>query len=88
MKLKKGFVLRDVCGNNTVMAEGLGTINFNKLLCLNETATFLWRKAEEAGEFTEEQLAEALCQEYDTDVETARKDVGDIIAEWKRLELI
>ena len=88
MELKKGFVLREICGEHVVVAEGLGTIDFNKLLCLNETASFLWKKAEEAGQFSEEQLAEALCQEYDVEAATARKDVDDILAEWKRLELI
>ncbi len=88
MELKKGFVLRDVCGEKVIMAEGLNVINFNKLLSLNETAAFLWKEAEKAGQFTEEQLVEALCNEYDVDLATARQDVSSIIEEWKRLELV
>ena len=42
MKIKKGFVLRQMCGENIVTAEGLEHINFNKLISLNSTAAFLW----------------------------------------------
>ena len=38
MKLKTGFVLREVCNQKIVAAEGLENINFNKLLSLNESA--------------------------------------------------
>ena len=42
MRLRKGFELRQVCGENVLMAEGLDTIDFSKLVNFNETATFLW----------------------------------------------
>jgi len=38
MRIKKGFVLREVCGERVIVGEGLGAINFGKLLALNETA--------------------------------------------------
>ena len=38
MKIKEGFVLRQMCGENIVAGEGLQHINFNKLLSLNESA--------------------------------------------------
>ena len=44
MRQKKGFVLRNVCGDNVIVGEGLEQINFNKLLTLNDTATFLWNE--------------------------------------------
>ena len=42
MKLKKGFVLRDVAGEKIVSAEGLEQMDFNKLITLNPTAAYLW----------------------------------------------
>ena len=36
MKQKKGFVLRTVCGENVIVGEGLETVNFGKLISLNE----------------------------------------------------
>ena len=56
MKIKEGFVLREMCGENIVAAEGLQNINFNKLISLNSTAAFLW-KALVGKEFTAEDMA-------------------------------
>jgi hypothetical protein len=63
MKIKKGFVLRQMCGENIVTAEGLEHINFNKLISLNATAAFLWEKVE-GKEFTAEEMAQYLIEEY------------------------
>ena len=51
MKLKSGFVLRDVCGEQVIMGEGIGALDFGRLLCLNETATFLWKRPTSRGTF-------------------------------------
>ena len=37
MKIKSGFVLREVCGERVIVGEGLDAINFGKLLSLSET---------------------------------------------------
>ena len=65
MKQKEGFVLRCVCGENVIVGEGLGTIDFGKLISLNETAAWLWKKAGEMGDFTIDSLTTALCEEYE-----------------------
>jgi hypothetical protein len=88
MKLKKGFVLREVCGERVVVGEGLETINFGKMISLNETAAVLWKKAAELGEFTTEQLAEALTAEYEVSPEQAREDVETLTAQWTEVGLI
>ena len=36
MRIKNGFVLRQVCGENVIVGEGLGAINFGKMLALND----------------------------------------------------
>lgn len=88
MKQKEGFVLRQVCGEHVIVAEGLGVIDFGKLLSLNETAAWLWQEAERQGSFTEQSLAEALCQEYDVSKEDALRDVTELIANWKESGVI
>ncbi|MCQ2146156.1 MAG: hypothetical protein MJZ16_01425 [Bacteroidales bacterium] len=45
MKIKNGFVLRQVCGESVVSAEGLGVMNFSKLVTLNATAKLVCEKA-------------------------------------------
>lgn len=88
MKIKQGFVLRDVCGEQVIMGEGLGALDFGRLLCLNETAAFLWKCALELGEFTVESLSEKLCGEYDVSKEQALADVSQIVDEWKKVNVV
>ena len=88
MRLKKGFVLRQVCGENVIIGEGLGAVNFGKLLALNETAAWLWQQAQEMGDFTIEALADRLSEEYDVAPDEAKADVADIIKEWEQVGVI
>ena len=88
MRIKKDFVLREVCGERVIMGEGLGAIDFGRLLCLNETAAWLWNQAQEMGDFTIEDLVKKLCEEYDVNAEEARQDVTDIITEWQSVNVI
>ena len=88
MRLKKGFVLREVCGERVIMGEGLGAINFGKLLALNETAAWLWQQAQTMGDFTIEALAERLSEEYDVTADEAKADVVEIIAEWQKVDVV
>ena len=88
MKLKEGFVLRQVCGENVITGEGLGAINFGKLLALNETAAWLWKEAEAQGDFTVNSLADKLCEEYEGTAEQARQDVAAIVKKWQEVEVV
>ena len=42
MKIKNGFELREVCGENVIIAHGVDNIDFTKVISLNESAAFLW----------------------------------------------
>ena len=88
MKLKKGFVLREVCGENVIIGEGLETVNFGKIINLNETAAMLWKKAAELGDFNAEQLADALTDTYEVSREQALSDVETLTARWQEAGLI
>ena len=81
MKIKEGFVLREMCGEHIVAAEGLQHINFNKLISLNSTAAFLW-EAVVGKEFTAEDMAGLLVEEYDIDMELALTDSKKLIQSW------
>ena len=79
MRIKKDFVLREVCGENVIMGEGLKAIDFRKILSLNESAAWLWNEAKTQGDFTVESLTEKLCEEYDVTAEEARSSVADLL---------
>lgn len=88
MKIKKGFVLRQVCGENVIVGEGIDAINFGKLLALNETAAWLWQQAAEQGDFTIESLAGKLCEEYEVAEDEAKADVTAIIQQWTEVGVV
>ena len=88
MKIKEGFVLREVCGEKVIVGEGLGTIDFGKLISLNETAAWQWQKADEMGDFSVERLAEALCGEYEVSADKALEDVGLIVRQWQEIGIV
>ena len=88
MKIKKGFVLRTVCGENVIVGEGLDAINFGRMLSLNETAAWLWKQAQEQGDFTADSLAKALCDEYDVSPDQALADVKETISQWTELKVV
>jgi hypothetical protein len=88
MKLKKGFVLRDVCGDKVIVGEGLEEIDFGRLLSLNEVAAWLWEEATKLSEFTIQSLAEALCNEYNVSSELATKDVTNIVKKWQEMNMV
>lgn len=81
-------MLRDVCGEHVIVGEGLGTIDFGKLISLNETAAWLWRKAGEMGDFSIETLTDAICEEYEVEQSQARADVEKMVAQWKEIGII
>lgn len=83
MKLKSGFKLRNVCGEYVLLAEGAEVINFNKMLAMNESAAYLYRRAEENnGEFTPETLAQYLLEEYEVSEEVATKEATVLADKW------
>jgi hypothetical protein len=88
MRIKQGFVLRDVCGEKVIVGEGLGAVNFGKLLSLNETAAWLWEQAVAIGDFNVEQLTQKLCEEYEVAADEARNDITAMINEWNSIGVI
>lgn len=83
MKIKPGFKLHNICGENVVVAEGKENIDFSNVIHLNESAAMLWN-AVEGKEFTAETLAGVLMNEYEIDKATALADAKDIAEEWKK----
>lgn len=79
MRIKKDFVLREVCGESVIMGEGLKAIDFRKLLALNKSAAWLWKEAKAQGDFTVESLTARLCEEYDVTTEEARSCVTELL---------
>lgn len=81
MKVKKGFTLRNVCGENVIVSEGKENIDFSNLICPNESSAYLWKNVQ-GKDFTAEDLAVLLTKEYEVDYETALLDSENLMLQW------
>ena len=74
MKVKNGFNLREVCGEHIIVAEGDENIDFSNIISMNESSAYLWEEVQKMGTFTVNNLVELICNQYEIDETTARKD--------------
>ncbi len=76
MKLKDGFILREVAGETVVIPSGR-TLDLNMMISLNGTGKVLWQKLEEGAE--EAELVAALLAEYEVSEEQATRSVKNFV---------
>lgn len=81
MKVKKGFILREVCSENIIVAEGKENIDFNAIISMNETATFIWQNVS-STEFTISDMVTCLLNEYEVEEDTALADCTELAKQW------
>ena len=82
MKVKNGFNLREVCGEHIIVAEGDENIDFSNIISMNESSAYLWEEVQKMGTFTVDNLVELICNQYEIDETTARKDAIALAAQW------
>lgn len=84
MKIKDGFELRNICGENIIVSHGIENIDFVKVISLNESAALVWNNVV-GKDFTIDDMVSALMPEYDVDADTAKGDCQTLIDDWKRI---
>lgn len=77
MKIKEGFVMREVAGRTVVIAVGQASEHFHGMINLNSTGKIIWEGVRDGLE--EEAIAEKLTQQYDVSFEQASHDVHQMI---------
>ena len=88
MKTKKGFHLRNVCGEYVIVAEGIENIDVSKIISMNESAAYLWQKIDGADSFTTDDLANYLCEEYEVEADKAKADASTLCDQWLEAGII
>ncbi|MGN0806836.1 MAG: PqqD family protein [Candidatus Coproplasma sp.] len=74
MKIKKGFILKELDGQ--VVAIPVGS-DFSGVIKMNEIAAYLWKKLENGA--TEEELVAAVLSEYEATNEQATQAVKNTV---------
>ncbi len=82
MKAKKGFNLREVCGEQIIVAEGKENIDFSNIIRMNESSAYLWKKVQQMESFTADDLAQLLTEQYEVEYEVALKDATTLASHW------
>ncbi len=87
MQTKKGFRLRTVCGENIIVAEGIENIDFSRIINMNESDAYLWHTVQ-GTEFTADTLVDLILEEYEVDEATARRDIEQLLNDWREAGII
>ena len=79
MKRNTNFILREIAGENILVATGEAAQIFNGMITLNEVASFIWNNIDECE--TVDKLIASILDEFDIDEETAKRDVQNFTTE-------
>lgn len=79
MRIKDGFVLREVAGQWVVIATGEASKDFHGMIKLNETGKIIWEGLT-AGQ-SESEIAASLQETYGIEAERAAADVAAFVAQ-------
>lgn len=86
MKIKPGFVLRNLVGEHVVMPTGNNIGKFDATIVLNEVAAFVWEKLQQP--VSREDLLEAVLTDFEVDRETACRDLDALIAQFREFGVL
>lgn len=86
MKIKAGFVMRDVAGQHVTIATGEASKTFHGMVKLNETGARIWEGIEKG--FDAAAIAADLAATYEIDEEKASADVAKFIEQMSQQGLL
>ncbi|HAQ64162.1 MAG TPA: PqqD family protein [Ruminococcaceae bacterium] len=86
MKIKEGYILREVAGSNIVVPIGNAQVSFNGIMTLNDVGTFIWKLLENGAD--KQQILQAVLDEYDVDSERAEHDIAIYLEKLRSKDLI
>lgn len=86
MKIKSGFVVREIAGQSVVVALGEASKVFNGIIKLNETGRVMWDILSQGAQ--KEDVINKILSEYDIDRETVEKDVDSFVTTLKENNIL
>ena len=77
MNIKKDLLKRQIAGETILIPVGKTVYDSHGMFALNELGSFLWERLPDAAD--EEDLVEAVAEEYAVAEETARRDIAEFL---------
>lgn len=87
MKIKSGYKIRSIAGENVIVSIGTLNVNLTKVISLNDTSVWLWEQLSER-DFDVDTVADLLTDNYDIDRETALNDSNAWIESLRKAGLL
>ena len=78
MKIREGFVVRQIAGEHMVIALGKASQIFNGMIKLNETGRIIWDGLAEGKE--KDQIVDSILSEYDVERSVIEADFEKFIS--------
>lgn len=78
MKIKNGFVKRNIAGSEIVVPIGKSAREFNGMITLNESGAFFWDCMKE--DTTRDEVVSKVLEVYEVTPQKAAQDVDKFIA--------
>lgn len=86
MKIKDGYVLREVAGSNIVVPLGGNQVSFNGIMTLNPVGTLVWKCLEKGADIDE--IVNAVLDVYDIDEATAKRDINIYVQKLREKDIV
>lgn len=87
MKLNTSLQMRRIGSKSVIVRAVDGEVNLTDVISLNETAARLWESFL-GKEFTEEEMVDWICGEYDVEASVAKDDIHNLLARWKEYGML
>ncbi len=86
MKIKDGFILKDVAGSKIVIATGSARLDFNGVMTFNDVGAAVFNLLD--GTRTVDEIASKIAADYGVDVTMVKTDVENLIEKMRKHNLI
>lgn len=83
MRIKNGFVLREVAGQTMVIATGEASKDFHGMIKLNSTGKVIWLGLQDG--LSEDEIVGRLQEQFDVDAEKAMQDTRAFIQQMEEM---
>lgn len=86
MKIKDGFILKDVAGSKIVIATGSAKLNFNGVITFNDVGAEVFKMLD--GTHTVEEIISHIAADYGVSEDIVKTDVEKLIEKMRNHKLI
>ncbi len=86
MKIKDGFILKDVAGSKIVIATGKERISFNGVITFNSVGAEIFELLD--GTNTSQEIVEKISKEYNVDSAIVKKDFEALVEKLRKHNML